>query len=258
MEMVNPLAAYREGWQTSQGLFDQRTQRQAGNALAQGDYRGGANALLQGGMLDEGMQMQAFDQKRQAQAQEQERAMQEQAKGAQVQSLKTMLGGAQSLLQVQGATPEEIAANRKQVYQTQVRPLLEQQGVPPELLAKFDTSGFTDQELQPFVTTLGGELQKPEWQIVTPGNGQRPYAIQKGNPGSFQYVGPEVTGPQGEWKAEGGNMWFYPADGSEPRKGPALTPTPRTYAPPRARSGGGRGGSGGGYSDIPAGAVVVR
>ena len=166
MEMVNPLAAYREGWDTSQGLFDTRTQRQAGNALAQGDYRGGANALLQGGMLKDGMDVQAFDQKRQAQAQEQERAMQEQAKAAQVQSLKTMLGGAQSLLQVQGATPEEVAANRKQVYQTQVRPLLERQGVPPELLAKFDTSGFTDQELQPFVTTLGGELQKPEWQMV--------------------------------------------------------------------------------------------
>jgi hypothetical protein len=68
------------------------------------------------------------------------------------------------------------------------------------------------------------------------------------------YVGPEVTGPQGEWKAEGGNQWFYPADGSEPRKGPALTPTPKTYAPPRAP----RGGGGSGYSDVPAGAVVVR
>lgn len=243
MDMVNPLAAYREGWDTSQGLFDTRTQRQAGNALAQGDYRGGANALLQGGMLKDGMDVQAFDQKRQAQAQEQERAMQEQAKAAQVQSLKTMLGGAQSLLQVQGATPEEVAANRKQVYQTQVRPLLEQQGVPPELLAKFDTSGFTDQELQPFVTTLGGELQKPEWQIVNPGNGQQPYAVDRRDPTSFQPIGPERKGPTGEWKEVGGNLWFFPADGSRPQKGDPTTPKPKTYAPPRARSGGGGGGA---------------
>lgn len=248
MEMVNPLAAFREGQMIAQGLFDQRTQRQAGNALAQGDYQGGANALMRGGMIEQGQGILQYDQKNRQMQAEQERAMQEQAKAAQVQSLKTMLGGAQSLLQ---APPDQRAA----VYQQSVRPLLEQQGVPPELLAKFDTSGFTDQELQPFVTTLGGELQKPEYQIITPGNGQRPYAIQKGNPGSFQYVGPEVTGPQGVWKAEGGNQWFYPADGSEPRKGPALTPTPRTYAPPRARSGGGgRGGVGGtNYGSDPSG-----
>ncbi len=247
MDMVNPLAAYREGWDTSQGLFDTRTQRQAGNALAQGDYRGGANALLQGGMLKDGMDVQAFDQKRQAQTQEQERAMQEQAKAAQVQSLKTMLGGAQSLLQ---APPEQ----RAEVYRTSVRPLLEQQGVPPELLAKFDTSGLTDQELQPFVTTLGGELQKPEWQIVNPGNGQQAYAVDKADPSNFRPVGPEgrqkaevVEGPDGLYERQGDGSWKQVAK---------FGAAPKVFAPraPRGGGGGGRGGVGGAnYGSDPSG-----
>jgi hypothetical protein len=249
---MNPLAAVQEGYDFAQGLRDRRTMNNAGNALAGGDYRGGANALLQGGMLDQGMGLLNYDQRNQ---EAQAKAMQQQAEAAkaqQAESMKSMLGGAQSLRQLPPAA-------RAAAYQAQVRPLLQQMGLDEQILTHLDGSDFSDGQLDPFIATLGGELQKPEYQIITPGNGQRPYAVERGNPGSFQYVGPEVTGPQGEWKAEGGNMWFYPADGSEPRKGPALTPTPRTYAPPRARSGGGgRGGSGGGYSDIPAGAVVVR
>lgn len=163
MEMVNPLAAFREGWQTSQGIFDTRNQRLAGNALAAGDYQGGANALLQGGMLDEGMQVQAYDQKnRQAQA-EQQRAAQEQARAVQAQHLKTLLQGAQSLRQL----PPEA---RRQAYEAQVKPLLLQMGLGDDpqgqsMLARWEQSQFTDGELDPFITTLGGELQKPEWQF---------------------------------------------------------------------------------------------
>jgi hypothetical protein len=232
---MNPLAAVQEGYDFAQGLRDRRTMNNAGNALAGGDYRGGANALLQGGMLDQGMGLLNYDQRNQ---EAQAKAMQQQAEAAkaqQAESMKSMLGGAQSLRQLPPAA-------RAAAYQAQVRPLLEQMGLDGQILAHLDGSDFSDGQLDPFIATLGGELQKPEYQIITPGNGQRPYAIQKGNPGSFQYVGPEVTGPQGVWKAEGGNQWFYPADGSEPRKGPALTPTPKTFAPPRARSGGGGGG----------------
>lgn len=244
MEMVNPLAAFREGWQTTQGLFDARTQRQAGNALAGGDYRGGANALLQGGMLDEGMQVQAIDQKRQIAAQEQQRAEQEAARGAQVQSLKTMLGGAQSLLQ---APPEQRAA----IYQAQVRPLLQQQGVPDELLAQFDRSTFTDQELQPFVTTLGGELEKPEWQIVNPGGGQQAYAVDKRDPSTFRPVGPEgrqkaevVEGPDGLYERQADGSWKQVAK---------FGAAPKVFAPRGGGRGRGGGGSSGGSTALPPG-----
>jgi hypothetical protein len=244
MEMVNPLAAFREGQMIAQGLFDQRTQRQAGNALAQGDYQGGANALIRGGMIEQGQGILQYDQKNRQMQAEQERAMQEQAKAAQVQSLKTMLGGAQSLLQ---APPEQ----RAEVYRTSVRPLLKQQGVPPELLAKFDTSGLTDQELQPFVTTLGGELQKTEWQIVNPGGGQQAYAVDKADPSNFRPVGP--VGPEGRQKAEvvegPDGLYERQADGSW-KQVAKFGAAPKVFAP-RAPRGSGRGGGSGTAAPAP-------
>lgn len=256
MEMVNPLAAFREGWDTSQGIFDTRTRRQAGNALAGGDYRGASNALLQGGMLDDGMQVQAFDQKRQQQDLEFRQAQEKQARVQQAEHLKTLAGGASALRRL----PPEA---RRQAYEAQVLPLLQQMGLDqtPDgqaMLAHFAQAEFTDQQLDAFVATITGELQKPEFQIITPGNGQRPYAVEKGNPGSFQYVGPEVTGPQGEWKEVGGNLWFFPADGSRPQKGDPTTPKPKTYAPARPRSGGRRGGAApaAGSAELPPGFVL--
>jgi hypothetical protein len=237
---MNPLAAVQEGYDFAQGLRDRRTMNNAGNALAGGDYRGGANALLQGGMLDQGMGLLNYDQRNQ---EAQAKSMQQQAeaaKAAKVEQAQLLLRGAEALRQRPEA--ERMAAMQAEILPQLVQMGLDQSPEGQQVLQRIMQGGLTDAQLDSFIQVYGGELQKPEYQIVTPGNGQRPYAIQKGNPGSFQYVGPEVTGPQGEWKAEGGNHWFYPADGSEPRKGPALTPTPRTYAPPRARSGGGGGG----------------
>jgi hypothetical protein len=53
---------FDEGWDASQGRFDQFTRQRAGNALAGGDYAGGANALFRGGMLSEGADVQKLQQ----------------------------------------------------------------------------------------------------------------------------------------------------------------------------------------------------
>lgn len=241
----NPLGAVQEGYDFAQGLRDRRTMNGAGNALAQGDYRGGANALLQGGMLDQGMGLLNYDQRnRQAETQAQQQQA-EAARAQQAESMKSMLGGAQSLRQL---PPEARAA----AYQAQVRPLLQQMGLDEKILSHLDGSDFSDGQLDPFISTLGGELQKPEWQIVNPGNGQQAYAVDKADPSNFRPVGPERQGPTGEWKEVGGNLWFFPADGSRPQKGDATTPKPKTYAPPRARSGGG-GVGGTNYGSDPSG-----
>lgn len=242
METVNPLAAFREGYETTQGLFDAQRRRKAGNALAMGDYRQGANALLGGGMLGEGTDLLNYDQRnRQAQA-EAMRAQEQAAKAAQAESLKTMLGGAQSLLQL---PPEQ----RGPAWQSQVRPLLQQQGVPDELLTQFDQSGFTDGELQPFVTTLGGELDKPEWQIVATGNGGV-VAVNKADPSQTRMVA-ESQRPPRYVEAQDG-LWVEQSDGSWKRAA-TFAPQAKTFAPKAARS-----GSGQTYSDVPADAVVVR
>lgn len=238
----NPLGAVQEGFEFAQGLRDRRTMNTAGNALAGGDYRGGANALLQGGMLDQGMGLLNYDQRnRQAEAQ----AMQQQAeaeKAAKVEQAQILLRGAEALRQ----RPE---AERMAVMQTEILPQLVQMGLDqsPEgqqIIQRIMQGGLSDQQLDSFIQLYGGELQKPEWQIVNPGNGQQPYAVDRRDPTSFQPIGPERKGPTGEWKEVGGNLWFFPADGSRPQKGDPITPTPKTFAPPRARSGGGGGGGG--------------
>jgi hypothetical protein len=57
----------------------------------------------------------------------------------------------------------------------------------------------------------------------------------------------------GKWEQGGGNYFHLPFGGATPVKGPAITAVPQTFAPRVTRGGGG----GSGYSDVPAGAVVV-
>jgi hypothetical protein len=242
---MNPLAAVQEGYDFAQGLRDRRTMNSAGNALAGGDYRGGANALLQGGMLDQGMGLLNYDQRNQ---EAQAKAMQQQAEAAkaqQAESMKSMLGGAQSLRQL---PPEARAA----AYQAQVRPLLEQMGLDGQILAHLDGSDFSDGQLDPFIATLGGELQKPEWQIVNPGGGQQAYAVDKGDPSNFRPVGPEgrqkaevVEGPDGLYERQADGSWKQVAK---------FGAAPKVFAPRAPRGGGGGGGVGGtNYGSDPSG-----
>lgn len=244
MEMVNPLAAFREGYDTVQGLYDARTRRQAGNALAQGDYRAGANVLMQGGMLDQGQELLNYDQRNRAAEVEAMKRQQEEAKAAQVQSLKTMLGGAQSLLQV---PPEQRAA----AYRAQVRPLLEAQGVPPELLAKFDQSGFTDAELQPFVTTLGGELQKPEWQFIPLNDGG--VALGDKRAGTLNVIREPAAKQARVIEAQDG-LWQETSPGKWERVA-TFAPQAKTFAPKAPRGGKGKPAQGG-SNQLPAGFVL--
>jgi hypothetical protein len=247
---MNPLAAVQEGYDFAQGLRDRRTMNNAGNALAGGDYRGGANALLSGGMLDQGMGLLNYDQRNQ---EAQAKAMQQQAEAVraqQAESMKSMLGGAQSLRQL---PPEARAA----AYQAQVRPLLQQMGLDEKILAHLDGSDFSDGQLDPFIATIGGELQKPEWQIVNPGNGQQPYAVDKRDPTSFQPVGPEVRGkaevvegPDGLYERQADGSWKQVAK---------FGAAPKVFAPRAPRGGGGRGRGGAptsGSSELPPGFVL--
>jgi len=198
-EMVNPLAAFREGYDLMQGFRDNQARQQAGNALAGGDYRGGANALLQNGMLSQGMDV------RQAGA-AQDKAAVDAAKAKQGEGLKAMLDGGQSLLRIP-------AEQRRQVYEGQIVPLLQSRGIAPELLQQMGQSQFTDQELQTFVGALGGELQKPEWQILNMG-ARGAYAVNAADPTQRQTLfepqaemSQTVEGPDGLYERQADGSW---------------------------------------------------
>jgi hypothetical protein len=239
-EMINPLAAFRDGYNTVQGFRDDYAKRQAGNALAGGDYRGGANALLQNGMLSAGMDVQQAGQER-------DQAAQTAAKLRQGEGLKAILDGGQSLLRIP-------AEQRAAVYQSQIVPLLQSRGVPDELLQQMGQSTFTDQELQTFVTGLGGELSKPQWQILNMG-ARGAYAVNQEDPTQrqtlFEPQAPEsqvVEGPDGLYERQPDGNW---------KKVSTFGAAPKVFAP-RAAGGASGAGSSQTYSDVPPGAVVVR
>jgi hypothetical protein len=246
----NPLGAVQEGYDFAQGLRDRRTMNNAGNALAGGDYRGGANALLQGGMLDQGMGLLNYDQRnRQAEA----LAMQQQAeaeKAGKVEQAQILLRGAQALRQ----RPE---AERMTVMQTEIMPQLVQMGLDqsPEgqqIIQRIMQGGLSDQQLDSFIQLYGGELQKPEWQIVqTP---QGVIAVDKQNPSnpvtiSQTPVKPEIQrGPDGLYERQPDGSW---------KRVQAFGAAPRVFAPRAPRGGGGRGSAPtSGSSELPPGFVL--
>jgi hypothetical protein len=154
-EMINPLAAFRDGYNTVQGFRDDYAKRQAGNALAGGDYRGGANALLQNGMLQSGMDVMTAGQERNT-------AAQTAAKAKQTETLAAVLDGAKALRQV----PVE---QRQSYLQSRVLPLLQQRGATGDLLQQLSgLSGedLSDQSLDGFATSLGGAMESARFQMV--------------------------------------------------------------------------------------------
>lgn len=224
-EMINPLAAFRDGYNTMQGFRDQRTKMQAGNALAGGDYRGGANALLQGGMLGDGMDvMQA--------GMTQDKARQDQEKTAKAEGFKVLLDGTEALSTV----PLE---QRRAMLQSQIIPLLQSRGAPPDLLQHLTSlpdDGLTDQSLVAFRQALGGEMQK----LQTFQSGGTVVGInpQTGVQGWQAQVGPPAEPPKSQTVEGPDGLYERQADGSWKKVATFGAPA-RTFAPRAPRGGGG-------------------
>lgn len=78
-------------------------------------------------------------------------AMREREQAERTEKLKFILQGAEGLLQ---APPDQ----RREIYTTTLRPVLEQMGYPPEVLAQLDDADMSDAQLRSLVTAVGGEV----------------------------------------------------------------------------------------------------
>lgn len=218
-ELVNPLAAYRDAYSLLEGQAQDRAQRQAGNALAGGDY-GGAQAALYGrGMLQEGQAVGAMQRGLQDREAAQQAAQQEASKKATLESY-TMLGqAAQGLTRV----PDD---QRRAYLDTVIVPSLQARGASPEIIAALSdpSHDLSDQSLQAFMATLGQEADK--LQIVPRGNGG--YDVTNmGTGGIVRSVEPtakpeRMRGPDGIYERNMDGEWerveaFGPAPRQPPR-----------------------------------------
>lgn len=203
------IDAYEEGQRRKLG-------RAAGNALAGGDYSGAARTLYEGGEIDGGAQIDRMDQQRQMQTQQAEQQATEQRR----EGLK------QAATAIRTAPPEQ----RAQVYQSTIRPTLQQLGMPEELLAQIDQSPMDDASLDAFIAALGGE--RPGVKYLNTSQGV--VAIRDGDvKGALAFEAeqePErVEGPDGIYERGPDGQW---------KKVASFGAAPKMFAPQRPRGGG--------------------
>jgi len=144
---VDPYAATNalsDGFNQQQMMAQSRARRVAGNALAGGDAAAAMSALGGAGDLA-GQRQIGADMTRDADAQRERDAAER------TEKLKFILQGAEGLLQ---APPDQ----RREIYTTTLRPVLQQMGYPDEVLAQLDSADMSDAQLRSLVTAVGGEV----------------------------------------------------------------------------------------------------
>lgn len=230
MTMVDPRGttnALAEGYSMLQGIQQDRARRQAGNALASGNTQGAMSAL--GGVGD----LASIDTLRQREL-EQEKRSREQREADQKEGLSFMLQGAEALARF--ATPEEADV----AWREQLRPVLAQMGMDETLLQRIDATPKTRENLNSFITALGGEVESPYANDRASGNN-----ILRPNPQTGQYepvyTAPTVASvPAGYRLTQDGNLEFIPGGPADPRVRGSQAAETRA---PRRSGGGGGGGS---------------
>jgi hypothetical protein len=144
---IDPYAATNalsDGFNQQQAMAQSRARRVAGNALAGGNTAGAMSALGGAGDL-QGQRVLQSDMTAEADA------MRERESAERTEKLKFILQGAEGLLQ---APPDQ----RREIYTKTLRPVLEQMGYPPEVLAQLDDADMSDAQLRSLVTAVGGEV----------------------------------------------------------------------------------------------------
>lgn len=219
---IDPYAATNalsDGFNQQQMMAQSRARRVAGNALAGGDQAAAMSALGGAGDLA-GQRQIGADMTRDADQ------MRERAEAERREKLTFILQGAEGLLQ---APPDQ----RREIYTTTLRPVLQQMGYTDDVLAKLDSSEMSDAQLRSLVTALGGEVRP-----VTANDRMSGGNVIRPDPYTGQY------GTVYEAPADAPNVpagWMLLPDGSmQPRPGfvegqGRLAAAGR--APPRPRSG---------------------
>ena len=222
---VDPYAATNalsDGFNQQQMMAQSRARRVAGNALAGGDAAAAMSALGGAGDLA-GQRQIGADMTRDADQ------MRERAEAERREKLTFILQGAEGLLQ---APPDQ----RREIYTTTLRPVLQQMGYTDDVLAQLDSSEMSDAQLRALVTAVGGEVRP-----VTANDRAAGGNILRPDPYTGEYV-PVYTAPvaapaapAGYRMTADGNMEYIPGGPADPRV--VGTRAAAGRAPPRPRSG---------------------
>ena len=234
--------AMMQGYERGRQIRQDRAMLQAGNALAGGDYKAGANALYGGGMIEQGSGLE-------------DRGNALATRQAEVAAKQRTIDD-QSILQGATAIRQLPPAQRRMAYEQIVKPRLAQEiGDTPEgrrMLEMFDQSDWQDGSIDTFIATFGGEVEKRKVQVFQSGGqavgldtqtGEQQWKTQIGEPEAPKSQ--VVEGPDGLYERQADGSWKQVAK---------FGAAPKVFAPRAPRGGGGRGGVGGtNYGSDPSG-----
>jgi hypothetical protein len=227
---VDPYAttnALSDGFNQQQAMAQSRARRVAGNALAGGNTAGAMSALGGAGDL-QGQRVLQSDMTRDADQ------MREREAAERTEKLTFILRGAEGLLQ---APPEQ----RREIYQTTLRPVLQQMGYPDDVLSRLDSSEMSDAQLRSLVTAVGGEVRQAPAGYRWVGDRQEPIPGGPADPANQRWqVTPYGLIPPAGWSPSSGGG----AQSAEPEYidelPPGVRPRPNQPSPARPATGGGR------------------
>lgn len=178
-----PFDAAMQGYAFGNQLYMDRAKRKAGNAFAQGDYSGAANALAGQGAIDQAAAVTQYGQ----QQQDRTHTLEQQDKA---ERAKWMLQAAEAL---RDHVPVE---KRAQEYQTHIAPVLRSMNIPDEALSQ--VTDFSDSALDSFISTLGGTPKTPKgsWKEVRAADGSSTFKWMPDDPFAQPPQQPTQAAPQ--------------------------------------------------------------
>ena len=240
-ELVNPLASYRDAYSLLEGQAQDRAQRQAGNALAGGDYQGAQSALYGRGMLQEGQAVGAMQQGLQDREAAQQAAEQKAKAEAAKQTLDVLGNATKAALQI---PPDQ----RAEWFRTHAAPQLQGlAGVTPESMQELmdPAHDWSDQALNSYLTMIGQEAEKLQMFNLGDGRGIVAFDGRGQQVEGAGYTPPpdpmRGASPGYRWNGDHTAQEYIPGGPADPRVvGVRAQAGWRPRAPSR-----GRGGSGG-------------
>jgi hypothetical protein len=228
-ELINPLAGYRDAYNLLEGQAQDGARRQAGNALAGGNYQGAQDALYGRGMLDEGLAVQ------QRQFGLQDREMGQQAAQAEA-AKKAAAERAQKGMAILGWMAGQPEDQLDALYSSDLRPWLEET-LDPEMLARVDAAPKTLANVNLLRAAIGAEAQK----LTGVSLGRGGYGAFDPMTGTLDVLREPMQEPEdapvGYRFTESGDLAVIRGGPADPRVAGALAGSKR--APPRPRAAGG-------------------
>lgn len=227
---VDPYAASNalsDGFNQQQAMAQSRARRVAGNALAGGNAAGAMSALGGAGDL-QGQRVLQSDMTAEADA------MREREGAERAEKLRFILQGAEGLLQ---APPDQ----RREIYQTTLRPVLQQMGYTDDVLSQLDSADMSDAQLRSLVTAVGGEVRQAPAGYRWVGDEQQYIPGGPADPKNqrWQVTSSGIMIPPPGWSPADG----VGAQGAEPEYidelPPGVRPRPNQPSPARPATGGG-------------------